>query len=271
MQDEDWKIYVMFHKVLIEENYKIDPRFDKKYYQFVKANESQQGVWNEDFFDGIVYESEFPFYNNELQKNSYHAPSIIYHIYKNLLFEKYKSIGFLEYDIPLSNSDKAGWKSFTQEVMRIQNKYEKFVIPFRYVHTLETLKNQSEICLNGNNAIEELFSIYNRFWGSNHDLTDYLENCITTQQSFMCDRSTFMRVMRYISYLIESKVLESAGTWHRPSTLLERAFGIALLLEKDVYVNPLLLSHQNMKLWEDKWEDNINWLSKLRQRIAGLF
>ena len=265
--DNKWKIFVMFHKILKEENYLQDPGFIMDRYSFIKANERFLAEYNADFFNEIKYENELQFYNKDLQKKNYFAPSIIYHIFKNKLHYQYKYVGFMEYDIPLTPPHNVTWKSFTEEVEKIISVNDRVIMPFRYVHKISRLRSQKDITLCGENSIDKIFELYNEYWGENHKVEDYLDEFITTQQSFLCDQHTFNNVLLFISHLIENKVAESRNTWPLPATIFERAFGIALLLERDVSVVVLPMTHQNMELW--KMPGSI--FNKLLRKIKKVF
>ncbi|MFK7840338.1 MAG: phytanoyl-CoA dioxygenase family protein [Bdellovibrionales bacterium] len=244
-----WKNFVMFHKQLEEKSYTIDPSFSFDHYTFIEANPDVPRNIDTDFFDGhIIKEWELPEYNERLQAATYMAPSIIYHIYKNNLHTNLSHIGFLEYDIPLKRSDL---KSVSETISDIINKNERVIIPYRYQHTLSVLRNQKNIKMNGRNAVDQIFDDYNDYFNTTHKPKQYLDQKVTTQQSFLADIKTFEKIMGFISHVIDNKLAERKNSWHRPSTLMDRYFAVSLLLENDAKTIPLSLEHQNLKQWSE--------------------
>lgn len=244
-----WKNFVMFHKQLEQGSYTADPSFSFDNYIFIEANPDIESKIDTEFFDGhIIKEWELPEYDARLQAATYMAPSIIYHIYKNNLYKDLNHIGFLEYDIPLERSDL---KSVTGAIQEIVSNNERVIVPYRYQHTLAVLRNQKDIKMNGRNAIDQIFDDYNEFFGTNHKPKQYLNEKVTTQQSFLSDTKTFEKIMGFISHVIENKLAERKSSWHRPSTLMDRYFAVSLLLENDAKTIPLPLEHQNLKQWSE--------------------
>lgn len=239
----------MFHKDLSRENYTCDPHFSFEKYTFIEANPNIESTIDTDFFGkNPIKEYELPLYDERLQKAVYMAPSIIYHAYKNNLHKDLDYIGFLEYDIPLKHPD---YSSVTERIENIINGNQSLIVPYRYQHALKNLHKQKDIKINGKNAIDQIFDDYNQYFDTSFNRKDFMQAIITSQQSFLADTKTFEKIMGFISHVIENKLAERPNSWHRPSTLMDRYFGISLLLENSAKTVPLPLEHQNMKQWSE--------------------
>jgi len=247
-----WINFVIFHKELFDENYTCDHSFDLSKYKFVKGNENFKPIYNKDFGYNIIYENEFDYYDKRLQKRSYYAPGVIYHIYKNHLYKKYDFIGFLEYDLALRSIDKEGQINITETIDQIvnRNKGEKLHISYRSTHKFRYLykQGQTDLLLNGKNWMDTIIQDYNNYFGTKHNI-NCLKNSLekaNTQQSFFVDQKTFEHIMGFITYVIENKLAERCENRLMPATFLERYFAIALRFEdikKNIKVINLNLHH----------------------------
>lgn len=237
-----YRVYIVFHKYIIDAYYKKDIGFNNNNYNFIKTNEAfpLKAVEMNDYV--VVEEKDIgSYYDPTLQQKTYMAPSAIYHIYKNGVHRGLKAIGFVEYDLVFS-------ETFTSRNREIVSENESFITPFSYIHTLRKLYNQNSIKVRGRNAIKMIFKDYNRFFKTRHSYTNYLDSVVTSQQSFMCDVQTFDRVMGFITHIIESKRCEGWFTGPRPSTLLDRYIAVALLLDASPIIeNPL--RHKSHHEW----------------------
>ena len=85
----NYKIYIIFHKYLLDNCYKKDQQFNINNYIFFKCNELFPAKYNKDFGYNVKYEKNCEIYNPKLQdlKKPYMAVSALYHIYKNKLYE----------------------------------------------------------------------------------------------------------------------------------------------------------------------------------------
>lgn len=240
--DKQWKIYVIFHKNIVDEHYELDKNFNNEKYVFLKTNEKYQAVYNLNKHYNILNEWDIgQVYKKRLQEKIYMAPSAIYHIYKNDTHKKLDAVGFMEYDLKFDENT-------TKNITEIVNSNEKFIIPFSYQHPLKRLHGQKDIKIDKKNAIEVIFSDYNSFFKTKFKLNKYLQEIVTSQQSFMCDVETFERIMSFISYVIENKLCERPNSWERPSTLMDRYIGIALMLDETSII-PYTIKHMNMCQW----------------------
>lgn len=239
-----WRTYIVFHKNIVDKHYEADKDFNPKNYRFLKTNENFPGDYNKKKNYKIVNEWDLgDVYDPSLQQRTYMAPSAIYHIYKNKCHWNLDAVGFMEYDLMLNLNT-------TRVVDELVNNNENFIVPYSYFHPLKRLHNQSEIRMNNRNAIDMIFKDYNEFFKTKHHYDKYKEKLITSQQSFLCDVETFNRIMKFISYVIEEKLCERPGSWRRPSTLMDRYFGVALMLD-ETKIYPHSLKHLSMQQWKD--------------------
>lgn len=94
------QIFIIFHKTIYEECYKnIPDELIRKYFTFYAVNESvpKQYLTNEKY--KYLNEWELPIYDASFQKKGYNENSALYHIHRNHIHEKYKYIGFFQYDM----------------------------------------------------------------------------------------------------------------------------------------------------------------------------
>ena len=248
----DWQLNVIFHKYLVDDYYNIDPSFDHKYFTYVKCNEAFPAEYNRAFGYRVIYESKFPLYNELLQFPSrpYMAVSAIYHIYKDGLYSAYDYVGFLEYDISLQLESNNKVTNITEQINETIKSHDSLIIPLSIRHRFNLFHGQIEIRIDNTNAMERILSDYNSFFGTRHKLADLITHnpLITGQQSFLADKETFERIMTFIAYIIEKKVVEGPNSWRRPSTLLDRYVGMSILLDETMkYIIPL--KHHNHGQW----------------------
>ena len=249
MTKKNWHIFVIFHKNLIDDHYLVDPSFTHENYTFIKCNEQFKADYNQGFGYNILQENSFEYYDKTLQQRKYHAPSAIYHVYKNKLYENYDYVGFLEYDILLKSDSDSIPDAITNYISEVVEHNAKLVMSFSIRHSFKNLSDQHKIKINGVNAMSQIVSDYNDFFGTSY-LVDRLlvsNELVSSQQSFLLDKATFENVMGFIAFVIENKLAEKPDSWQRPSTLLERYFGMSLLFEEKQI--PLPLIHSNMQQW----------------------
>ena len=248
MRSADFKFFVAFHKTLNISNYSIDPAFDIRSFSFIQTGSALSVKIDEVFTNLIVLEKELPFYNSRLHKLNYFAPATWYHLYKNDLHKNLDYIGLIEYDFVLNSAE---FDSFHRKIKNIVDNKLKGVWALSYVHAFSKILSQ-DIKIDNKNAILQILDDYNNFFGTAFDLF-YLANSFEnfpTQQSFFCDVATFERIMRFISYIIENKNLVGLKSYKLPATLLERYFGVAILLSE--FNGALNLTHLNQMNWVER-------------------
>ena len=107
----------------------------------------------------VIEECKLTYYNPNLQKMKYFAPSAIYHMYKNNIHTNLKYIGFMEYDLVLTSP---GIKSVTEYIKKsIEN---DMVILLSCRHTYKTLYD-CDIKINNEHHMLIIINDYNNFLG----------------------------------------------------------------------------------------------------------
>jgi hypothetical protein len=235
-----FKLFVVFHRNIIDGCYD-ETTFNKKHYTYIKCNES---IPLESFDYDVIEEKDFNVYDKTLQERTYMAPSAIYHAYKNGLHEDLSHIGFLEYDLKLS-------EGFTKS-MGNMTEHSSVVSPLSSKHHINTLISQN-INMNGKNCWKQMVEDYNAFFGKKYTLVDISKgnDIVGTQQSFFMDTKTFGKIMKFIEYVVENKLCERPKSWSRPSTIMDRYFSMCMHIEKmeGVKYLPVKLDHLNRQDW----------------------
>ncbi len=93
------QIFIVFHKLIHDECYKyISNEILDKYFTFIAVNKDIPKQYNPYRYK-VIKEWELPIYDPTFQQRGYNENSAIYHIFVNKLHEKYKYIGFFQYDM----------------------------------------------------------------------------------------------------------------------------------------------------------------------------
>ncbi|MBN1764203.1 MAG: hypothetical protein JW860_03015 [Sedimentisphaerales bacterium] len=265
-----WINFVIFHHELFDENYTCDPSFDHRCYQFVKCNETFRPVYNSEFGYDVMYEHDFEFYDKTLQARSYYAPSVIYHVYKNRIHERFDYVGFMEYDLSLQCAKAGGPLRITETIDHIINENDAIIVTYRNFHTFGHLAGQEDMPLAGDNWSRTMIRDYNEYFNTHFD-PDTFKDCpekAATQQSFLADRHTFEHLMGFITHVIEDRLAERGDGRTRPCTFLERYFSIALQFEQ---VKKLQLNLHHTGLGhETGYQYGSGWTAKTVKRICTL-
>ena len=266
------KIFVVFHKYLIDNCYLKDSNFNINNFIFFKCNELFKAQYNQNFGYYVMYEKDFEFYNPKLQDLSkpYMAVSALYHIYKNKFYDDIDYVGFLEYDLSLepdpvliennknvhSIQDLKNIKSINDEIEKQIKNNDRIIIILSGRHRFKSFFNQN-IMVNGKNLFYKIIDEFNSHFNTKHNVKQLLDEnpVIGDQQSFLADKKTFEIIMEFISYIIENKKVEIKDNnskkntlKYRPSFLLARYIGIILHL-LNVPTKLIGLKHLNKKEW----------------------
>lgn len=258
-----YKIFVVFHKYLIDNCYLKDKNFKKDNFIFIKCNELFAPKYNQKFGYDIVYEKDFHIYNPKLQdlKKPYMAVSAIYHIYKNKVYNKIDYIGFMEYDLSLESDpiliennpnnkeiqDLRNINSINCEIEKQMKMNKRLIIILSGRHRFKSFYDENTI-VDGKNIFYKIIDEFNKHFNTNHNLNKLLEEnpVLGDQQSFLADKETFEQIMGFISFIIENRKVELNKL--RPSFLLARYFGVTLHL-LDIPTKLISLRHLNKHEW----------------------
>lgn len=257
-----YKLYVVFHKYIIDNSYINDPYFDINNFIFFKCNEKFEGKYNKDIYK-VKYEKDLEIYNSKLQdlEKPYMAVSALYHIYKNEVYKNLDYIGFMEYDLCLEPDptlikqnpdvkeiqDMKNIKSMTKEIHKYMKENERLIILLSARYRFNDFFSEENI-IEGRNFYYRVFDDFNKYYNTNHKVEDILKEnpVLGDQQSFLADKKTFELLMGFISYLVESKRAEVPG--FRPSYLLARYIGMSLHL-LNIPTKLLSLKHLSKHEW----------------------
>ena len=258
-----YKIYVVFHKYLLDNCYKKDAQFNINNYIFFKCNELFQAKYNENFGYNIKYEKDCEIYNPKLQdlKKPYMAVSALYHIYKNKIYQDLDYIGFMEYDLSLepdpvlikknpnveSIQKLKNVESMTSLIENTMINNKKLIIILSGRHRFKSFFEENTI-INEQNLFYKIVNEYNEHFITNHSVQELLDEnpVLGDQQSFLADTKTFEKIMGFMTTIIEGKKAEHKGL--RPSFLLARYFGVTIHL-MNVPTKLISLKHLNKHEW----------------------
>jgi hypothetical protein len=100
------QLFIVFHKKIFDNNYKhiSDDELEKNF-TFIAVNQKIEKDYSKNKRKyNIINEWELPIYDPTFQERGYNENSAIYHVYANKLHERYKYIGFFQYDMILENN-----------------------------------------------------------------------------------------------------------------------------------------------------------------------
>jgi hypothetical protein len=101
---DDIQIFIVFHKNIFDCCYKNIPEdILFKYFTFYAVNPNIEKNYTQDKYK-IMNEWELPIYDKTFQERGYNENSALYHVYANNLHEKYKYIGFFQYDMVFNDN-----------------------------------------------------------------------------------------------------------------------------------------------------------------------
>jgi len=234
-----WALHMIYHIKLIPE---LNNKVDRSKLKLIKCSGYKDNhadmvtEYRDKHSYEVFVEKEFPIYDPQLQKDKYHAPSAIYHFYKNNYHLGLDAVGFCEYDHILSIDHNRfpvqGKMDVMKHIDKIVQTQDRFVIPLSVRWTYKKLLDDKIMVKNDSgqvvNSMIEGIQLFNKFFNTRFEQIDPY-TYIPTQQSFVADIETFKLLGSYISYLIDEVTL-IVPKKSRPSTILERYIGIAMLL-----------------------------------------
>jgi hypothetical protein len=246
-------IYIIAHNKINFSNFYVDETFDKSMYGFFltkgKDSTSSDAIVTKIKDEGFDVDLEWKLdiYNEKLQNQSFHAPTVFYHTYINDFEYKDNFIGFLEYDLVLNEGTTKEYKELISK-----HQGESFMIFPSIRHKLSRLDKQRSITAYDKHWLRFFLGDYNKRFNTKIEYNKFLienGNClIPTQQSFICDIDTYKKLSKYV-YDIITEFPEREKYVPRPSTNLERFIGLYLFIEslsmKNVYELPLQHKHSS--------------------------
>jgi hypothetical protein len=258
-----WKIFVTFFKKLYDDHYTVDKTFNFNNFTFVKVNDEYQIEIDFKLDYSIFFEYDFKIYNPDLQKKGYHENSVLYHIYKNNLYEKYDYMGFIEYDHVLTKNFTKTIQSildhtkedliFTFNKFTFEQLWEQGVLMNPYKPQKETGDPESEW-----NCINVILKDYNDFFGTDYTLNNLIEkDCFPTCHCTLLPTKIFEKIMKFHVFIIDSGKVENyhQHNWRARAGLMERYYAVELALEHAKMIDSIQLEHRNypIKVLKPDW------------------
>ena len=260
-QDELITLYRVVHRNINLNNFPDNYKNIINFYLVKGYNITENGYDN--FLQSIldkkinfIEERKLENYNDNLQKNKYHATTLLYHAYINKDISKNKWVGMTEYDInfELKINDSINYNKnqtidcknfdFKNEIQKIINfkKDQDFVICLSIRHKLKDLYKQKGISINNMNWLDYFIEDYNKRYKKQFTVSNILKlyehKMLPTQQSFLCNKNMFNKISEYVYEFINSHV--NAKYYPRPATILERYIGMFIILsEAEKFYIPL--------------------------------
>lgn len=239
-----WTVYITTHKNIFPELYSKDSNFNSSNYKFINISSNPLKITNQLFH--VINLPKEPGY---IPMGDYYYDSrVIYNIYKNQRFyEGLDFIGFLHYDFEFKLPDGSG--NVTKKINKYLRDKTKAHISFS-THNIQMIYNQriladekqpNTLSGSGYNCIDYILNDYNNYFHTSYTLNDlYQKHDVNMCSCFLIDVHRFIKMMKFISSIIESKKLKVFDRQHILKIhghLLERYFGVFLMLKYDQFLN----------------------------------
>ncbi len=274
-----WKIYVTFFRKLFDDHYTIDPTFSADNFVFAKVNDDYEWDKSANKINyNVFYERQFSSFDPGWQRKGYHENSVLYHLYKDKIYDQLNYIGFLEYDHVL----RPGFCAEIQE--RLEQSQGDLIFSFG-AFNYEQLWNQG-IMLNkwrpgqqegraGSrwNCLNVILKDYNDFYGTNFSLDDLRDkDCLPLCHAVLMPSRIYDKIMRFHTFIMESGRIEKFHTfnWRSNAGIMERYLAVELCLESTPIVTDIQLEHRSydIKVVKPEWSEK-SLFKQLRYKILG--
>lgn len=245
-----WTVYIITHKHIFPWLYTKDKDFNRSNYRFVSSSSNRINKTNSLLYQLTDLTREPGF----IPLGDHYAESeAMYNIFKNPKFySSLNYIGFLHYDFEFVSAD--GSCNITKQINRYLQDKIKAHISFSTSNTsgvyhmrmLADVNQPDTLFGSGYNCYDYILNDYNHYFHTNLTLEDmFRKQSINMCSSFLMDIETFLKMMGFIAYVIESGKLNVFDTLHQyriQSHLMERYYSVFLLFEYDQSLN-LTLPH----------------------------
>ncbi len=194
-----WVVYIITHGPIYEMNYSEDLFFSKENWKIFNVNNNNLsyihlGKW--------WAESE-----------------AIYNIYKSESYKEYDYIGFIHYDFKL---DHNGDYLITSLINKAINNNCNFISFYTHIfsddynqHIMMDEMYPNQLTGNGKNCYINIIQHYNDFYNKDITIKDIWNKPINLCSSFLTKKDIFEDLMKFLSYIIESKILDKFDTEHK--------------------------------------------------------
>ena len=217
-----FKLYIIFHKILVPECYETLSQEDiAKYLQFFAVNAAIVKEVPEALVPYMIKERELPWYDPFMQYNHFCESSVFFHVWKNPHLINTDYIGFLHYDMLVKK----------EALQFLETEIAGATGPILFTQsTLDARPHLTQII--GIIGWEQFVQMYNIMFERKHTLQMILDTEIPLYHSFVIHKELFQRMMYFaekvIPYMFE---MLRFNTKHLPF-MLERLYGVFLALER---------------------------------------
>ncbi|WPQ64526.1 hypothetical protein SIO70_06555 [Chitinophaga sancti] len=232
-------LFVVFHHEL-KKNYYDESLLGQ--YAFINVNPKNEAAVQYSDYKII---NQYEFRNFHSLGKWYTESEVMYNIFKNpYLCEGADYLGFLQHDIDSSGLNENVVSELTEKYDHIN--FQPYLFETDYAQRILMDENQPEK-RNGDglNCYDSIISDYNKFYGTNHTLSELSGKTINLCSSFILKKDVFFKMMKYIAAVIESGKLNIFDTAHQfriQGGLLERYYAVWLALN-DLSTTVVPLKH----------------------------
>lgn len=224
---KNWIVYIITHGPIYHQNYSKDLFFSDKNYKFfnVKDNELAYihlGKW-------------------------WAEAEAIYNIYKSKIYENYDYVGFMHYDFKLNHNGNYLITPLINNAIYTHDFISFFTHTFYQDYSQHIMMDESrpnELTGNGKNCYVNIIDQYNSFFNKNISINDIWKRPINLCSSFLSKKELFEDLMSFISFVIDSKILDKFDTEHKyriQAGMIERYIAV-YTTQLDMY--DLTLKHE---------------------------
>jgi hypothetical protein len=249
--NKTWKVFIPFHKNIIDDYYLCDKEFDSSKYTFVLGESpwvSKGDVqYNRMFGYNIITEREMAgltYQDLQTWPNYYKAGSVLYHAYKNRFHEDYDFVGFLEYKYSFNlENAKERDISITDSINCLINTTDRLILSLDSRRDFKFLASQ-KINHGGKQVMTTILNEYNLYHNTSHTIEELEEKnpIVPIHMAFIMDRESFKDLAEFISYIIDNNMIIDNGAID-PYDILQRYIGLYIALYNKVPKIHITLQH----------------------------
>jgi hypothetical protein len=232
MSSFDCRIYITFHKILPLKSYEnVDRKWLEKYCRFVAANVDIEKIIPEELASLVIWEKDFPVFNPNLQRfpQGYRENSVLFHCHENynLYIKPYRYVGFLQYDMILTNAlfEDLDTRLSKNELFFLSAHKECSIVPFH-----NHLKEQSW---------REVLKSYNIYYNANWVFEDICKHDIILWNSWIVPTPYFKELMDTSSFFrlpLEKQLIpQYSGNFDNLAYVFEILHGFIFMILTEKY------------------------------------
>lgn len=210
-----WKIFIITHGPIIDDYYKNDSSFHVENYTFINVSDD---YIKHDKFD-IINKNEI---ENYIHLGKWYAEGeALYNVFKNNMYKEFDYVGFVHWDYELLSENKFFGYEISSAIEVLITANEKFISFSTYSFAEDYAQNimmdkifPNTLTGNGINCWDEIIKDYNSFFISDIDLNLMMTKRINLCSAFLCKKDIFQELMKFFSFIVESKKLEAFDLEH---------------------------------------------------------